>query len=74
MGVLKDQNHVIWLDACRQNNVLSISDFPDFCKLGGIIEFSREKTKYGFKIRPKNAETAKVSLSAKLLNLAVLVE
>jgi hypothetical protein len=74
VGVLKDQNHTLWLDACRQNSVLSISEYPDFCKLGGMIQFSQEKTKYGFKISPKNAETAKLSLSAKLLNLAVLVE
>lgn len=74
VGVLKDQNYTSWIEGSRQHNVLSISEYPDFCKLGGILQFSREKTKYGFKIRPKNAEAAKLSLSAKLLKLAVLVE
>lgn len=74
LGVLKDNNIKPWIEACQKNHILSISEVPDFCRQGGVINFSRIKVKYGFQMNPKNAQKSKLQLSPKLLTLAEIVQ
>ncbi len=65
-------NNVLTYYASR--NILTISERKDFCKMGGMINFSSQKVKYGFQINNTAAKKSGIEISAKLLKLATLVE
>lgn len=72
-GLVKDNNYKVYIEECIKYNILSISEYPDFTSLGGIINFAKiRNSRYGFQISTKNADLSRLILSAKLLKLAEL--
>jgi YfiR/HmsC-like len=57
-----------------KNNVLTVSDMPEFAARGGIIHFVTENSRVRFEINLAAAEHAGLSLSSQLLKLAIRVE
>ena len=53
--------------------ILSVSDHPEFTKLGGIIQFKLEAQRVGFKIYLTAAERAGLKVSSKPLNVAEVI-
>jgi len=53
-------------------NVLTVSDVDRFCERGGIITFLMEGQRVRFRINTKMAATAGLTISSKLLQLAVV--
>lgn len=53
---------------------LTISEIPDFCQNGGIINFRIDKGKIRFDINPVAAKKAKIKIRAQLLKLANIIE
>ena len=60
------------LQGLKGSHVLSVSEFPDFCEMGGVINFLITGSKVRFEISPKAAEAQGLKLSSKLLNVAVV--
>ena len=58
--------------ATRAWNVLTVSDVDQFCERGGIIAFLMEGRRVRFQINPKMAAAAGLTISSKLLQLAVV--
>lgn len=58
------------LAALKGRSVLTVSELPDFTAKGGMIQFLRENDKVRFRINLKAARAAKISISAKLLQLS----
>lgn len=57
----------------REKPVLTVSDTADFVEQGGIIQFVLVDNKVGFRINVDAANTAGLSISSKLLSLAISV-
>ena len=53
---------------------LTISEMPDFLKYGGMIELQSYKDKVRFSINLATTRAAGLEISARLLNLATIVE
>jgi hypothetical protein len=53
-------------------NVLTVSDVDRFCERGGIIAFLMDGQRVRFEINPAIAASAGLSISSKLLQLAVI--
>lgn len=58
----------------KNSSILTISETDEFCRQGGIINFSKKKMKYGFEINDISAKKAGLKISSKLLSLATIVE
>jgi hypothetical protein len=58
--------------AVRGRNVLTVSDVDRFCERGGIINFLMEGQRVRFRINTKTAAAAGLTISSKLLQLAVV--
>ena len=58
------------LKAASNNNVLTISETPNFCRSGGMINLFLDGDKIRFEINIRNAEKARLKISSQLLNLA----
>ncbi len=58
------------LKAARTRNILAISETPNFCSSGGMINLFLEGDKVRFEINIRNAEKARLKISSQLLNLA----
>lgn len=81
-----DRCHVIYIDAtgkewCPQviehllrKPVLTVSDIPTFARRGGMIELVLDESRIVFHINRTAAEAGRLQMSAKLLNLATIVE
>lgn len=54
--------------------VLTVSDINGFAEAGGVIGFVQRRNKIRFQINPTVATRAQLTLSAKLLRLAELVQ
>ncbi|MBL4577966.1 MAG: YfiR family protein [Flavobacteriales bacterium] len=77
--------HILFISTSEKNNltdildelvgtsVLTVGETEGFCRLGGMITFSKQKIKYGFEINKKAAERVNIEISSKLLRLAVNV-
>ncbi len=63
-----------YVNLSPKHSVLTISELKGFCQMGGIINFSKEKVKYGFEISDKQAQRSKIIISAKLLKLATIID
>jgi hypothetical protein len=61
------------LDKLKGKSILTVSDMPDFAQRGGIIGFYDQDRKIRFQINIDAAQHAKLSISAKLLQLAQIV-
>jgi YfiR/HmsC-like len=61
------------LAAVEKSGVLTVSDIPQFSKLGGMIQFVLEGSKIRFEINRTKAESAGLALSSDLLKVASLV-
>jgi len=53
--------------------VLTVSNIPDFISRGGMIQFVLKENRVRFEINVANAERVGLSLSARLLNVALSV-
>ena len=54
--------------------ILTISETPDFCSIGGMINFKENGNKYAFEINPSAARKEGLIISSKLLQLATIVK
>jgi hypothetical protein len=54
--------------------ILTVGDFEDFAKDGGIIRFLNENNKIRFRINLDSAKAANLTISSKLLRLAEIIE
>lgn len=61
------------LPIVRERPVLTVSDAADFIEQGGIIQFQLVQNKVRFRINMDAANTAGLSISSKLLSLAINV-
>jgi hypothetical protein len=61
------------LDKIKGRSILTVSDLPDFARAGGMVGFVSQNNKIRFQINHDAALQAKLSISAKLLQLAQIV-
>ncbi|WP_239027808.1 YfiR family protein [Geomonas subterranea] len=61
------------LDHARKRSLLTVSDVPDFARLGGIIGLVDIEGKVRFEINVKAAQQARFKISSQLLKLARIV-
>ena len=57
-------------DSLKNENILTVSDMPEFIRNGGMIQLYAENNKIRFAIHVGATERSNLKLSAKLLNLA----
>ncbi len=57
-----------------QSGLLTVSDYPDFCKLGGAVNLLIDKNRLNLELNPTAAKQHNLKFSSKLLQLARLVE
>ncbi|MFM2081485.1 MAG: hypothetical protein RL380_176 [Verrucomicrobiota bacterium] len=62
------------LAALAHRPILTIGDTPGFAAAGGIINFIREDSKVRFEINPAAAAQARLTLNARLLQVARLIQ
>ena len=62
------------LRAVSDQPILTIGEDPNFIQAGGVVRFYREKQRIRFEINPEAASRANLKISAKLLEIARLVE
>ncbi|MES9862632.1 MAG: YfiR family protein [Candidatus Thiodiazotropha sp. LLP2] len=62
------------LELLTSKSVLTISEIPDFSKSGGMIELQTHSDKVRFTINLMATRKAGLEISARLLNLATVVE
>jgi hypothetical protein len=58
------------LNSVSQKNILTVSDYPSFNNLGGIIRFYTEDNKIRLQINLPRSKEAELSISSKLLSVA----
>jgi len=61
------------LAALDKANILTVSDIPQFSKLGGMIQFVLDGNKIRFEVNLTAAENAGLTLSSELLKVATAV-
>lgn len=62
------------LDVAKNSSILTIGDnIDEFCKLGGIINFTKQNSKNKFEINNNAAQKVKLVISSKLLSLAKII-
>ncbi len=61
------------LSAVDRNGVLTVSDLPEFVKLGGMIQFVLDGSRIRFQINRGIAENSGLKLSSELLRVAAKV-
>ena len=62
------------LATVKNHSMLTVSDIEGFAQMGGMIEFVPEGATIRFAINTRSSSTAGISLSSKLLRLAIHVE
>jgi hypothetical protein len=62
------------LAALSRKPVLTVSDLPDFCDHGGMIQFVLEGERVRFAVNRAAAERANLTFSSDLLRVAMLVK
>ena len=63
-----------WIDRTRSRPVLTISEIRGFADAGGAIQLFRDKDRIRFRINRDAARDRGLTLSARLLDLAVIVD
>jgi hypothetical protein len=62
------------IKSIKEKPILTIgNNIDEFCELGGIINFTKQYSKYRFEINNNAAIRVKLSISSKLLSLAKIV-
>jgi hypothetical protein len=62
------------VERLRGSHVLTVSDASDFCGRGGMLGFVLRHDRIVFEANPRAIQDSKVSISAKVLKLAQIVE
>jgi hypothetical protein len=73
IGSSGTKNRSAIIRAMKNASVFSVSDSPGFAKAGGVANFVRTSDKIRFEINEEAVKEAGLSLSSKLLRLAILV-
>ena len=60
------------LNGIKGKSILTVSDAPNFIRMGGMVRFLREGNKVRFMVNPEAANASGLTISSKLLNLAVI--
>jgi hypothetical protein len=55
-------------------SILTVSDMPEFARLGGMIQFVVQANKVRFEVNLTSAERTGLTLSSQLLQVAVAVK
>ncbi len=61
------------LTFAKNNDIVTVSDYPDFIELGGVIGFVNIKGKVKFEINSKESKAIDKSISSRILRLATKV-
>jgi hypothetical protein len=61
------------LAALQSKPVLTVSEMPEFCNRGGMVQFVVQEKKVRFEVNPTAAEKAGLMLSSQLLKIATEV-
>lgn len=70
-----EENRVInILDGLQAKPVLTVSDMPEFCNRGGMIQFVLDGNKVRFQVNLTAAQKAHLTLSSQLLKVATSVQ
>lgn len=69
---LRDARHTV--EPLKGAPVFTVSDVAGFAENGGVAQFRLEDGRMRFAINPAAAQRARLSLSAKLLSLAIIVK
>ena len=67
-------SYLQWIDRTRSQPVLTISEIRGFADASGAIQLYRDKDRIRFKINIGAARDRGLSLSARLLDLAEIVD
>ena len=71
-------NKISWLSSAKKKvggfPTLIVSNYSNFCSLGGMINLIKKPNGYGFEINKKMAEEKGLKLSSWLLRLAKVVD
>jgi hypothetical protein len=62
------------LSALGKNNILTVSDIPEFSQNGGVIQFVIQENKVRFEVNLTAADKAGLTLSSQLLKVASAVK
>lgn len=66
----KERDILAALETTRRHGIVTVSDFPGFIKIGGIVELFLEGRKVYFKINQLAAEREGIKVSSRVLTLA----
>jgi len=61
------------LKQLRGRPVLTVSDFPGFCRLGGMVNLVMQQNRVAFEVNNGAAQRSRIRISSKLLKLAKIV-
>lgn len=65
-----DENIRQALQMLKNKNVLTVSEYVFFSRLGGHVKFYNENNKIKFQVNPGAVKNSRLTISSKLLNLA----
>jgi len=72
IGSSRAEDHLAIIDATRHASVFSVSDSPGFAKAGGVANFVLLDSRVRFEINNRAAKEAGLTVSSRLLRLAML--
>lgn len=73
IGPSEKERVIKLLEALQSKPVLTVSDLPEFCNRGGMIQFVLQGDKVRFEVNLTPAEKAGLTLSSQLLKVATAV-
>jgi len=72
IGSSRAEDHLTIIEATRHASVFSVSDSPGFAKAGGVANFFLLDSRVRFEINDRAAREAGLTVSSRLLRLAML--
>lgn len=73
ISAMPKERLIMTLQTLQSKPVLTVSDMPDFCNRGGMIQFVMQADKIRFEVNLPSAEKAGLTLSSQLLKVATSV-
>ena len=73
ISAMSKERLIMTLQTLQSKPVLTVSDMPDFCNHGGMIQFVMQADKVRFEVNLPPAEKAGLTLSSQLLKVATSV-
>jgi hypothetical protein len=73
ISAMPKERLIMTLQTLQSKPVLTVSDMPDFCNRGGMIQFVMQADKVRFEVNLPPAEKAGLTLSSQLLKVATSV-